>query len=202
MIVSTSTQLFAVTFDSTATFLDLRSFVNEHPGYALSAITPDNFLNLDTVPTGSYINLVCKDFDLRKKISNQLDNKKIPRFSLLHDKSYVAQDANIEPGCLIYPLVSVYPNVTINQDVIVHSLSWVAHQCRIGKGSFISGGVKIAGSTTIGNFVRIGIDSTVHDHIIITSDVTVRSRSIVKENINNPGVYSCHSTNNDLTKVK
>lgn len=195
----TSKILYAVSFDS-ATYHDLECFVNEHSGYSLTRIDPDDFLLLHQPLPGSYINLIIRDVELRKQITNHLDHYCFDRFSLVHDKSYVGF-ANIAPGCMIYPLVSIYPNTVLHQDVIVHSLTLIAHRCQIGAGAFISGGITIAGNTSIGKFTQIGIDATIYDQIAIPANTVIGASSVVRKKILKSGAYSSQLKNN-LVKIK
>jgi UDP-3-O-[3-hydroxymyristoyl] glucosamine N-acyltransferase len=188
-----SNKLFAVSFD-TATYHDLECFVNEHDGYSLVRVSPNEFLQLQQPLPGSYINLVIKDVTLRKQVTNHLDTCHFNRFSIIHNQSY-ASDANIALGCMIYPLASIYPKVVIQRDVIVHSLTLIAHQCQIGCGAFISGGITIAGNTSIGEFTQIGIDATLYDQINIPADTIIGAGTVVRKTILQTGTYSSQSKN-------
>jgi len=194
----TSKQLYAVSFD-TATYHDLECFVNEHKSYSLTRISPDDFLTQPALP-GSYINLVIQDIKLRKQITAHLDNCRLNRFSIIHNQSFTSC-AKIALGCMIYPLASIYPNTILQRDVIVHSLTAIAHKCRIETGAFISGGITIAGNTIIGEFTQIGIDATIYDQVNVSPNTIIGAASIVRKNIVIPGTYS-NQLKNHLVKLK
>jgi acetyltransferase-like isoleucine patch superfamily enzyme len=194
-----SKHLIAVSFD-TVTYQDLVCFVNEHPGYILSRLDPMVFLHTIPDKNYAYINLVIKDFELRKKVTEHLDRNKLSRFSLLHDRAYY-KDAVIGEGCLIYPMVTLYPNCELEKDIIVHSLSLIAHKCYIKTGVFISGRVSVGGGTSIGRFTQINLDSTIYDNIEICDDNNIGASSIVRKSIQMPGVYSSQ-LKNKLLKIK
>ncbi len=194
-----SKKLIAVSFD-TATYHDLQCFVNEYQGYTLTRIDPQEFLTTKQSVDVSYINLVVKDFKLRKQVTQQLDDNNLDRFSLVHDQCY-ATSADIALGCMIYPLVSIYSKVTLQRDVIVHSLTAIAHQCQIGTGTFISGGITIAGNTSIGEFTQIGMDATIYDQVNIPADSVIGASTVVRKNILTSGTYSSQLKNN-LVKIK
>ena len=194
-----SKKLIAVSFD-TATYHDLQCFVSEHQGYTLTRIDPQEFLTTKQSVDVSYINLVVKDFKLRRQITQHLDNNNFDRFSLIHDQCY-ATSADIALGCMIYPLVSIYPRTVLQQDVIVHSLTAIAHQCKIGVGGFISGGITIAGNTSIGEFAQIGIDATIYDQVNIVKNSIIGAGTVVRKNILISGTYSSQ-LNNNLVKIK
>lgn len=191
--------LYAVSFES-ATYYDLECFVNEHIDYTLTRISPDDFLLLKTPLPGSYINLVIRDIKLRRQVTEHLDTYHFNRFSIIHNQSYTSC-ADIALGCMIYPLVSIYPNAVLQRDVIVHSLTLIAHQCQIGTGAFISGGITIAGNTFIGEFTQVGINATLYDQIAIPANTVIGAGSVVRKNILKSGTYS-NQLKNNLVKIK
>jgi UDP-3-O-[3-hydroxymyristoyl] glucosamine N-acyltransferase len=194
-----SKKLIAVSFD-TVTYHDLQCFVNEHHEYKLTRIDPQEFLTTKQSSDVSYINLVIKDFELRKQVTHHLDDNNLDRFSLVHDQCY-ATSADIALGCMIYPLVSIYPRTVLQRDVIVHSLTLIAHQCKIGVGGFISGGITIAGNTSIEEFTQIGIDATIYDQVNIVKNSIIGAGTVVRKNILISGTYSSQLKNN-LVKIK
>ena len=191
--------LYAVSFES-ATYYDLECFVNEHIDYTLTRISPDDFLLLKTPLPGSYINLVIRDIKLRRQVTEHLDTYHFNRFSIIHNQSYTSC-ADIALGCMIYPLVSIYPKAVLQRDVIVHSLTAIAHQCQIGTGAFISGGITIAGNTFIGEFTQVGINATLYDQIAIPANTVIGAGSVVRKNILKSGTYS-NQLKNNLVKIK
>ena len=195
-----SDQLIAVSFD-TVTYRDLQHFLSENNplNYELSRIDPFEFLQEDQPAPGSYINLVTKDIQLRQQVTEKIDLDTLDRFSLIHEMSYTGA-ANIGPGCMIYPMVSMYSNATLVKDNIVHSSTMIAHDCYLDVGSYVSAGVNIAGTTKIGKFCFLGLASVINDHIVIVDQVTVGTGALVRKSITHPGVYITQSLSN-LTKL-
>jgi UDP-3-O-[3-hydroxymyristoyl] glucosamine N-acyltransferase len=159
-----------------------------------------DFLSSSELLAGSCINLVIRDINLRKQITQHLDSNSYKRFSLIHDRSYTSS-ADIALGCMIYPMTSIYSGAVLQQDVIVHSLTLIAHQCQIGVGTFISGGVTVAGNTAIGEFSHIGIDATIYNQISMPPDTTIGASTVVRKSIVDSGTYSSQLKNN-LVKIK
>lgn len=199
MIISSSRNLVAVSFD-TATYRVLSYFVKEHHDYVLHRIDPLEFLSTKNFANVSFINLIIKDIDLRKKITFFIDDNNLERFTLIHNDSY-ANHANIGPGCLICPLVTVYPTAILQKDIIVHSNSTIAEQCHIGTGSFISGGVTIAGSAIIGDYCQINMGSIFYDKISVISDTVIGAGSVIQKDITISGTYTSLIKNN-LQQIK
>ncbi len=191
MIISSDKQLIAVSFD-TATYQDLQCFVSDHPEFSIDRIDPHDFLTSNVHQEGSYINLVLQDFALRKKITQHLDVCAIKRFSLIHD-SVCHKHADIAPGCFLYPMTTLYPRVKLERDVIIHSQNGIAHECKIGVGTILSGCIGMGGNTTVGDFVFIGAGATLFDKISIVSDTVIGAGTVVRKNIYIPGTYTGQS---------
>lgn len=193
--------MFAVSFD-TVTYRDLQQFLAETNtlGYELSRIDPNEFLNMSEYLSGSYINIVNKDMELRQQITEKFDSGKIDRFSLIHDRSYT-HAATIGLGCMIYPMVSMYTNAVLAKDNIVHSMTMIAHDCYIDIGTYISPGVSIAGTTTVGKFCKLGLGSVISDGITIVDHTVVGMGTVVRAHIRESGSY-INKSNSALTKIK
>ena len=196
-----SNKLFAVSFD-TVTYRDLQSFLFENNcgNYELTRIDPLEFIGLHTHAPGSYINLITKDMKLRQQISEIFECNNLFRFSLIHEKAYT-HFANIGLGCMVYPMVSMYTNTTLSNDIIVHSMSMIAHDCSIGLGSYISAGVNVAGTTKIGKFCQIGLAAVITDNINIVDNTVIGMNTMVRKSIVDPGVY-INQTNSKLIKLR
>lgn len=177
-----------VSFD-TATYQDLQFFISEHAGYALERIDPYDFLSETPATDKSYINLIIKDFELRKTVTNYFDEFRVDRFSMLHDQSHHVH-ASVGPGCVVYPMATLYPHSKLQKDVIVHAQTLIAHNCYIGTGCFISGGCTVAGGSVIGEFTQLGIDVSVYDQIAIPSNSIIGAASVVRKSLTESGTYS------------
>ena len=176
----------AVISYDTATSLDLKFYLKEE-NVSLIRVDPTDFLQNPT-DEYQYINLVIKDFDLRKKISLILDQQKLNRFSYIHPSS-VTNGATVGSGVFIYPSCSTYTNTVIKNDVIINGNSFLAHYTNIGNGTVISAGVTVGGSTQIGDFSFCVIGSTFSDKLTICNDVFVGAGAVVIKNIDHSGTY-------------
>jgi UDP-3-O-[3-hydroxymyristoyl] glucosamine N-acyltransferase len=194
---NTSTTLIAISF-FTATYQDLKIHL-KNEGHDLTRIDPEDFLS-GTCPDGNYINLVVKDFSLRKQITDTIDQLKLSRFSFIHDQSST-HNSKIAFGCVVYPMVSLYNNSTLEKDVIIHSLSGVAHNSIIGTGSYISGGVSIGGVTTVGKWCFINMGVILYDNIEIHDGTTIGAGTVVRKSIQEPGTYTSQ-LKSKIAKIK
>jgi len=197
----TSKILYAVSFD-TVTYRDLQYFLDEDNAvnYRLERIDPDHFVSLSDHALGSYINLVTKDMQLRQRVSEIIEYNNLFRFSLVHKNSYT-RAADIGPGCLIYPMVSMYTRATLVNDIIVHSSTMIAHDCYLDTGCYISAGVNIAGTTKLGKFCQIGLAAVIADNITIPNNTIIGMNAMVRKSIVESGVY-VNKANDALTKLK
>ena len=168
----------AVSYDS-PTFNDLHFYMGQL-GHELLRQDPQEFLLGDIDHNSQYINLVTK-FPLRQEISQFLDKNLLSRFSFF--ASYIPQLKNISSGVFVYTGVNIYPSAKIDSDVIIHSGCWIAHECNIQQGNFISGHVLVAGNSTLGKFCWVGADTLVIDKIYIANYTTINCRSLVINDI-------------------
>lgn len=172
----------AVSYDS-LTYNDLIYF-SQHP---IGRITPEEFFKNPT-DANQYINLITIDLQLRKQITKLLDKHNLSRFSYVHHTT-ILSNSHVESGTFIYPGCILYPETTINNDVLIHSNTVLVHGSTVGTGTIIAAGVGIAGSSTIGKHCFLGINSTIVDKINVCDDVVLGANSLIVKNIETPGTY-------------
>ncbi len=59
----------------------------------------------------------------------------------------------------------------------------IAHNCKVGKGCLLTSGLKMAGSSSIGNFVVTGGNTVIGGHLHVTDGVNLAAQSAVSKNI-------------------
>jgi len=186
--------LAVISYDTQTYSLLCRFVAYESKNESVTRISPEDFLQSPS-DQYQYINLVVKDFDLRKKISNQLDSGNLERWTFVSEDGKEVKhtlDKNekitIGRGCFIYPAVWAYTGV-IEDDVIIHSWVKLAENVKIGKGSFLSGDITIAGNCTIGQWCYIGNNVFFIDNICIANDVRLLPGTSLRKGIKEPGNY-------------
>jgi len=178
----------AISFDG-ATFDDLQFYMDQD-GYKLSRLDPNEFLLSEPDRDMQYINLVTR-FPLREEICRHLDTNSLDRFSFFC--CYVPQLKNIAGGVFLYPEVCIYPSAKIESDVIIHAQTGVAHGSVIGQGSYLSGGVGVAGNVKLGKFCWMGMKAVLLDHLSIADHTTINSRTLViKDIVEEYSIYNKH----------
>ena len=187
MLIHDSTKLCIAISYATNTLLDLQTFLLQEHNISLGSITPEEFLNQSSADE-QYINLVVQDFDLRERVSKKLDHLQAKRFSFIHPTTFYGAES-VAGGIFIYPNCTIYPRTFLDQDIILHGQTLVAHNSSVGQGTFMSGGVTIAGSTQIGSFCYFGIHSTAIDNLCICNHVRIAAGALLTKSISTPGMY-------------
>lgn len=192
MLIKNDKPLMAISYD-TQTFNMLYHYVLDETGIEINRILPADFLK-DLSPDYQYINLVVKDFDERKQVSQALDQHLLDRFTYVEQshqaisKLILSKSFKIGPGCFIYPAVFGYLG-SIGKDVIVHSFVRLAENVVIGDGTFISGSVTMAGSCTIGDWCFLGNNIFFIDGIQVCDNVKLLPGTNLRKSITEPGTY-------------
>jgi UDP-3-O-[3-hydroxymyristoyl] glucosamine N-acyltransferase len=65
----------------------------------------------------------------------------------------------------------------------------IAHNCRVGRGCLLTSGFKMAGSSSIGNFVIAGGNTLIGGHLTVADQVNLAAQSAVSKNIEKSGDY-------------
>lgn len=129
-----------------------------------------------------------KHFDLRAELFDRFYGL-IPFGSIVHSSSFVDKSCVIESGVFIYPGCTLDMNVSICHNVVINAGCVIAHDSKVGRHSFLSPSVNIAGFVEIGQKVNLGIGTTVIDNIIIGEYVRTGGGAVVTKNIELPGLY-------------
>lgn len=183
MIISTNAKPYAAISYDTVTYNDLLHYSQ----CEILLISPEEFLN-NSSDEYQYINLITLDLALRKQISTMLDQKKLQRFSYIHESSLNSASI-IGQGVFVYPGCVVYPNVCINDDVLMHAGCVLGHKVKIDKGTILGIGVSVSGSSIVGKFCFLGIKACLIDHVTVCDDVVIGAQGLVLKNIESSGTY-------------
>ncbi len=82
-----------------------------------------------------------------------------------------------------------YGPTTVGDGTKLDNLVMIGHNCQIGRHNLLCSQVGIAGSTSTGDFVVMGGQVGVRDHVHIATGVTLAAQAGVTNNITEPGVY-------------
>jgi sugar O-acyltransferase (sialic acid O-acetyltransferase NeuD family) len=129
-----------------------------------------------------------KHISFRKKVFEELKGH-VPYGRVIHSSSYVDSSCSIGEGVFILPGCVLDLNVHLKENVLLNTACVIAHDSKVEAHTFLSPAVKVAGFVKIGECCNIGINTTIIDNISIASGVQTGGGTVVKENLESPGLY-------------
>ncbi len=96
----------------------------------------------------------------------------------------IGNDVEIGSNCAIDR--AVFKSTIIENGVRLDNLVHIAHNCKIGTGSILTGQVGLAGSTTLNAYVVMGGQSATAGHLEIAPFTTIAARGGVTKTITEP----------------
>lgn len=144
---------------------------------------------------GDITHLVCaigyKHFDFREKIFiDFFEKKKIPFATLIDPSCIIDSTAQIGHGAVLYAGCVVDKNVIIEDNVLLNLAVCVSHNSVIGAHSYLSPRCAIAGNTIIQNKCFLGINSTIIDDVLLSSNTVIAAGAVVTTDCNVRGLYA------------
>jgi sugar O-acyltransferase (sialic acid O-acetyltransferase NeuD family) len=92
---------------------------------------------------------------------------------------YDAGSIQIGDGVVVCAGTVITVNVKLESLVMIHYGSTVSHECRIGEGSVVNPGVRLAGGVDIGRGVMIGAGATVLQYKLIDDFAIIGAGAVV-----------------------
>lgn len=126
------------------------------------------------------------------KVKKELFEKfigKIPFGKIIHSSSWIDSNSVVEEGCFIYPSCVIDANVIIQANTILNLNCTIAHDTVIGRHSFLSPRIAVAGFVKIEELCFLGINATIIDNIVITSETKIGGGAVVIQSIEKNGLY-------------
>lgn len=145
-------------------FIDI-SYPNEKKYYGYDIIGNDE--NYEEIYKSGIHNIVVAGGWLKdpKIISNIFSKASSAGFNfpnIIHDSAKISDNVNLGAGIQIFTNVFIGPNATIGDGCVINNGSIVSHDSQLGKFNFIAPGAVLAGNVKTGNFVILGINSSVY----------------------------------------
>lgn len=109
------------------------------------------------------------------------DEKGVP-FRIPHLGGVILGD-NVEVGALVSIAQGTIEPTVIEDSVKIDDCVFIAHNCIVGKGSYIIANSEISGSVIIGENSWIGPNTSIINGVIIGSNVTIGIGSVVLRNV-------------------
>lgn len=125
----------------------------------------------------------------RVKIFKQLLELKAILPVIISPDAYIAKNATIGIGTMIFHRVVINANVQIGNNCIINNMSLIEHDTVIGSHTHISTGAIVNGKVNIGEHCFIGSGSVIANNTRICNEVIIGAGAVVVSDINVPGIY-------------
>lgn len=103
--------------------------------------------------------------------------------TLVHDRAWVADTADLAPGCQILPMAAVGEEAVLGRQCIVNTNASVDHECRLGEGVHVMPGATLAGCVTVGDHATIGSNATILPRVTIGAGCMVGAGAVVTHDL-------------------
>lgn len=137
-------------------------------------------------------------FDLREYYYNMLKGK-VPFANIIMPGVSIEENVSLGEGVFIGENTLIGQNTVIEDNVFMHMGTFLAHDNKVGKHTYISGRIDTAGFVTFGKRNFIGVRALFSDHINICDDVWIGIGCMVLKDIKEPGKYM---SNTKLFKIE
>lgn len=124
----------------------------------------------------------------RKKMFDKVKNKKYEIINYIHS-SVVTHNLTIGEGNIILAGCIIEPNVIINNNNVIWSMSLIGHDSTLGSHNYISAKCLISGQTTISNLCFIGNGVTMINGLHIKNETCVGAGAYLRKSTETLGVY-------------
>lgn len=120
---------------------------------------------------------------IMKMLVDKINQQKIEFINAIHPQAYIAPNAKIGKGVIIFQNTSISVDTQIGNYVTINVSSSISHDCIIEDYSNINPRVSIAGNVHVGALSFIGMGSSIIQGISIGSQATVGAGSVIIRNI-------------------
>lgn len=169
-------------------------------GYNLLGFLDDDFKKVNkpfcdypVLGTLDHITLLAKDVaviigiafpSVKQNIITRLS--KLGKFEypyLIAETAWISNAVTIQEGVIIYPGCSINYGTSIDSFVILNMNCAIGHDCSIGAYSSLAPGINLAGYTTLGIGVDMGIGSSTKQGVCIGNNSIVGGQSMLINNV-------------------
>lgn len=119
----------------------------------------------------------------------ELFKDKIPFGKIIHTSCQIDETAQIRDGVVLYPNVTIDQRVIIDCNTIVNLDCTISHDSHVGSHCFLSPRVAIAGFVKIGEQSVLGINSTIIDNLTLCEKTQLGAGAVVIKKIEKSGLY-------------
>jgi sugar O-acyltransferase (sialic acid O-acetyltransferase NeuD family) len=145
---------------------------------------------LECAAPGAEVLVAVGDPAARARLSDMVCAKGHKLATFVSPNAFVADDAVLEEGVMIYPNATVHARARLGRGVLVNSNASVGHETRIGDFSNVGPGVALGGRCTIGARVYLGIGCSMLEELTIADRAVIGAGAAVIRNIDAAGTYA------------
>ena len=110
--------------------------------------------------------------------------------SVIHPQASVSPHSTLDAGCFIAAQAVVAPGARLGRGVIVNHGAVVDHDVQVGDFSHIAPLVALGGGAQVGSRTLVGSGASVLPGVRIGDDVVIGAGAVVRDHIQQPGVYA------------
>lgn len=108
--------------------------------------------------------------------------KKLKPLSVFSKRASISKYAKFGDHVIVYPQVTINADVIMGDNVYINSNASIGHEVKIGDHVNINPGANIAGKVTIEDFCTIGIGSSTKENLHIAKNTTIGGGAMVVKN--------------------
>ncbi len=128
--------------------------------------------------------------DVRERLSNMIRSKGRRFATFISPAAFVAGDAVIGEGVIIYPNATVHARVRLEPGILINSNASIGHETQIGAFTNVGPGVSVGGRCHIGTAVYLGIGCSVLEQLTIAPKTVIGAGAVVVRDIESAGTYA------------
>lgn len=119
----------------------------------------------------------------RNKLIKEYEEAGYTFETIVAPSAVITHGVTLGKGVFISDMVTLQPEVTIEDYAIISNSSCINHECRVGRNTHICPGVMISGNVTIGSDTLLGTGSSVIHGVTIGNDCIVPAGHTVIKNL-------------------
>lgn len=126
---------------------------------------------------------------IRKRIIEQLIEKKAVVPVLVHPNACLAQNVNLGVGTVVMAGAVINSDVMIGKGCIINTCASVDHDCQLEDYVHIAVGAHLAGNVKVGEFTWMGAGAIVSNNIRVCEKCMIGAGTVVVKDIIDSGTY-------------
>ncbi|HEU4551134.1 MAG TPA: NeuD/PglB/VioB family sugar acetyltransferase [Rhizomicrobium sp.] len=126
---------------------------------------------------------------VRRRLMEMILKKGRKPATFVSPGAYVADNAELSAGVIIYPNATVHAAARLGKGVLVNSNASVGHETRIGDYGTVGPGAAIGGRCEIGAEAYLGIGCSIIESLRIAHGAVVGAGAVVVRSIESAGTY-------------